>query len=217
MILYKRAKNMQWKLDHLRFLYPPDDFTGTFANAKMQERHKTIQEQKIQIILNHLESRDNPLEAMQGLHPLDHLQFLHNNLGKFKDGGCLEKTVLLLYCKNNTPFAAFGNFEEWKSLFIQCDPARLYDLGKPFPFDRTTAFHGSMTGNPKSLSWTISREETAWFLDRWQDKNLGGGTIFALEISRPDILVYTEDEQRREVILVPEVAEKAVVQEIDSL
>ena len=217
MIIYKKDKNMQWKLDHVRFLYPPDDFTGTFANAKMQERHKASQDQKVKVILEHLESHDNPLEAMRGLHPLDHLQFLHNNLEKFRQAGCLEKTVLLLYYRKNTPFAAVGDYNEWKSLLAQCDPARLYQEGKPFPFDKTTAFRGSVTDNPKGLSWTISREEAIWFLERWKDKSLGGGTVFAMEITRQDVLVYIEDEHRREVILIPEVAENSVGREIDHL
>ncbi|MBU1568424.1 MAG: hypothetical protein KJ630_22705, partial [Proteobacteria bacterium] len=198
-------------------LYPPDDFTGTFANAKMQERHKANQDQKIKIILDHLESRKNSLEAMQGLNPLDHLQFLHNNLEKFRQDGCLEKTVLLLYYRKNTPFAAVGDYSEWKSLLAQCDPARLYEEGKPFPFDKTTAYRGSVTGNPKGLSWTVSHEEAAWFLERWKDKSQGGGTVFAMEISRRDVLIYIEDEHRREVILTPEVAENSVAREIDHL
>ncbi len=217
MTIYKIDKNIQWKLDQIRFLYPPDDFTGTFANAKMQERHKANQDQKIKVILEHLESRDNPLEAMRGLHPLDHLQFLHNNLEKFRQAGCLEKTVLQLYYRKNTPFAAVGDYTEWKSLLAECDPARLYAEGKPIPFAKTTAFRGSVTDNPKGLSWTVSREEAAWFLERWKDKSLGGGTVFAMEITRQDILVYIEDEHRREVILVPEVAENSVAREIDRL
>ncbi len=217
MILYKRDKNMQWKLDNIRFLYPPDDFTGTFANTKMQERHKANQDQKIKVILEHLEAKNNPLEAMQGLNPLDHLQFLQNNLEKFRHAGCLEKTVLLLYYRKNTPFATVGDHNEWKSLLAQCHPARLYEEGKPFPFDKTTAFRGSVTGNPKGLSWTVSREEATWFLERWKDKSLGGGTVFAMEITRQDVLVYIEDEHRREVILIPEVAENSVGRAIDHI
>jgi hypothetical protein len=74
-----------------------------------------------------------------------------------------------------------------------------------------------MTGNPKGLSWTVNRQEAAWFLERWQDKNLGGGTVFAVEITRQDVLVYIEDEHRREVILLPEVSEALVPREIDHL
>lgn len=217
MILYKRDKNMLWKLDHIRFLYPPDDFTGTFANAKMQERHKAMQEVKIKVLIDHLEKHSNPLEAMLGLHSLDHMQFLHNNLDMFRQAGCLEKTVLLLYYRKNTPFAAVGDYEEWKALFTECDSDRLAAEGSPFPHDRITAYRGSMTGNPKGLSWTISREEAAWFLNRWQDKSLGGGTVFALEISKKDVLVYIEDEKRKEVIIAPEIAESGEIRAIEHL
>lgn len=217
MIIYKRDKNMLWKLDHIRFLYPPDDFTGTFGNARMQERHKAMQDIKVKVIIDHLEKHTDPLEAMKGLHPLDHMQFLRNNLEKFRNALLLEKTVLLLYHSKNTPFAAVGEYEVWKSLFAECDPARLYAEGSPFPHDRITAYRGSMTSNPIGLSWTVSSEEAAWFLDRWQDKSLGGGTVFALDITKKDILVYIEDTKRREVILVPEVAETAAVRPIEHL
>jgi hypothetical protein len=217
MTIYKFDKNMMWKLDNIRFLYPPDDFTGAFANAMMQERHKAMQDQKIKVILDQLKSHTNPFEAMLALHPFDQTLFLHNNLGKFREAECLEKAVLQLYFRKNTPFAAVGDYEEWKSLLTACDPGRLYAQGKEFPFTATTAYRGSITGNPKGLCWTVSREEAAWILDRWQDKSLGGGTVFALEISRQDILLYKEDGKRREILLKPEVAETAAVREIDQL
>jgi hypothetical protein len=74
-----------------------------------------------------------------------------------------------------------------------------------------------VTGVRKGLSWTVSREKAAWFLDRWEDKEMGGGTVFALEITRKDILVYIEDTLRQEVILIPERAEAAEIREITSL
>jgi hypothetical protein len=218
MIIYKRDKNMQWNLDRIRFLYPPDDFTGAFANAKMQERHKANQDQKIKVLVEHLESHDNPLQAMSGLHHLDHLQFLQNNMEKFRQAEQLEETVLMLYYRKNTPFAAVGDYDEWKTLLTQCDPARLCRQGKPIPFATTTAFRGSVVGNPKGLSWTVNPAEASWFLERWQDKDLGGGTVFAMQITREEVLVYIEDEHRREVILRPEIAEDpSRVQEITHL
>jgi len=217
MILYKRDKNMLWSLDNVRFLYPPDDFTGTFANAKMQERQKALQDQKIKVILDHLGNQSNPLEAMKGLHDLDHMQFLRNNLEKFRAAGCLEKTVLRLYYRKNTPFAAFGDYEEWKALLLQCDPILLAAEGKPCPFVRCVAYRGSVTGKRQGLSWTINKKEVAWFLERWKDKEQGGGTVFAVEISKDDVLVYTEDAQRQEVILHPAVAEAVEIKEIEAI
>ena len=52
---------MQWNLDKIRFLYPPDDFTGSFTNEKMQARHKALQDQKIKELLTQLESAANPI------------------------------------------------------------------------------------------------------------------------------------------------------------
>ena len=168
-------------------------------------------------LVDHLEKHTDPLEAMLGLHPLDHLQFLQNNLEQFRRAQRLEKAVLSLYFRKNTPFAAAGDYEVWKSLFAECDRERLSAEGKPFPYERVTAYRGSVTDNPKGLSWTVSREEAAWFLSRWQDKSLGGGTVFALDITRQDILVYIEDGKRQEVILKPEVAEMAQPRAIEQL
>ncbi|MGB3224391.1 MAG: hypothetical protein WBB23_16440 [Desulforhopalus sp.] len=217
MIIYERGRNMQWKLDKIRFLYPPDDFTGTFSNEKMQARHKALQEQKIKEILRQLENEKDPIRAMRILNPLEHIQFLMNNIEYFKEKKCLEKAILSLYYHKNTPFAPAGDYEIWKFLLNICDRDRLYELGNPFPFERVTVYRGSVTGLPIGLSWTASREKTAWILDRWENKELGGGIVFALEIKREDILVYIEDKARQEVLLLPERAETAEVREITSL
>ncbi len=217
MIIFQRGKNMAWNLDKIRFLYPPDDFTGSFTNDKMQARHKALQDQKIKEILTQLEIAKDPLEAMRVLNPREHTRFLLNNLEAFKQQKCLEKAVLWLYYRKNTPFAAAGDYDTWKLLLNECDPDRLYNEGSPFPYKKVTAYRGSVTGVSKGLSWTVNREKVAWILERWADKELGGGTVFALEITRDDILVYVEDKMKQEVILLPELAETAQVSVITSL
>jgi hypothetical protein len=217
MIIYKRGRKMQWKLDNIRFLHPPDDFMGSFSNEKMQARHKALQDQKIEKILAKLENEENPMEAMLGLNQHEHIQFLLNNLETFKQSNCLEAAFLRLYYLKNTPFAAFGDYDVWKFFLNRCDPERLYGLGSPLPHERLTAYRGSITGIPNGLSWTISKEKAAWILDRWQDKDQGGGTVFSLEITRKDILVYIEDDIRQEVILVPEFSETAVGEIVTTL
>lgn len=217
MTIYERGKNMLWNLDKIRFLHPPDDFLGSFQNEKMQARHKALQDQKIKELLTSLENEENPLQAMRILNPLEHIQFLLNNLELFKDNKCFEETVLLLYYRKNTPFVAIGDYTIWKFLLQSCDPDRLYNQGSPLPHDPVTAYRGSVTGIAKGLSWTISKDKAAWILDRWQDKELGGGTVFSLEITRKDIMVYIEDKVRQEVILVPEYSETAEGQIITTL
>ena len=69
------------------------------------------------------------------MNPLEHTRFLRNNLEPFKQQKCLEKAVLWLYYRKNTPFAAAGDYETWKFLFNECDPDRLYQKGSPFPYD----------------------------------------------------------------------------------
>lgn len=217
MTLYARGKNMRWQLDNIRFLHPPDDFMGAFTNEKMQARHKALQDEKIRQILHDLESENNPFLAMLILNPLEHVRFLLNNLEKFKAAGCLEKAALLLYYRKNTPFASAGDYDVWKFLFENCDRDRMYSEGQPFPHTTITAYRGSVTGVPRGFSWTVSKEKAAWILEQWQNKELGGGTVFALEISRQDILAYIEDDRRQEVVLVPEKAENREPVIIESL
>lgn len=217
MTIYERGKKMHWQLDNIRFLHPPDDFMGSFNNEKMQARHKAMQDEKIKQLLHDLENEDNPYKAMLILHPREHIRFVLNNLDKFKAESCLEKTVLQLYYRQNTPFAAAGDYKVWKFLFENCDRDQMYNEGQPFPHSTVTGYRGSVTGVPRGFSWTVSKEKAAWVLDQWQDKELGGGTVFALEISRKDILVYIEDDKRQEVVLIPELAENPKPRVIDSL
>jgi hypothetical protein len=217
MTIYERGKNMLWKLDKIRFLHPPDDFMGAFQNDKMQARHKALQDKKIKELMAQLENEDNPVKAMRTLNPLEHVQFLLNNLELFKESNCLEEAVLLLYYRKNTPFVTFGDYDVWKFLLKSCDADRLYNQGSPLPSEKVTGYRGSITGTATGLSYTISKKKAAWILDRWQDKELGGGTVFSLEITRKDIMVYIEDEVRQEVILIPEFAETAEGQIITTL
>jgi len=207
MTLYGVRKNMVWHLENIRFLHPPDDFTGTFSNEKMQARHKERQKHKINDIMSRLESEKHPVKAMRILDPREYIQFLLNNLDLFRQADCFEETVLSLFYRKNTPFALVGSYEVWKSLFECCDPEKIYLVGKPFPYKTITAYRGSATGIAKGLNWTVNKREVAWILERWQDKSLGGGTVFSLEITRDDILVYTEKDKRQEVILRPDIAE----------
>ena len=123
----------------------------------MQARHKAMQDQKVKDILGKLENAKNPLEAMRILNPLEHIQFLLNNLEHFKEHKCLEQAVIKLYFRQNTPFVAAGDYEVWKFLLKNCDADLLYQNGSPFPFERTTAYRGSVTGISRGLSWTVSR------------------------------------------------------------
>ena len=131
-ILYARGKNMKWNLSKIKFLYPPDNFIGSFANEKMQARHKALQDEKINNILKNLGAAENPLTAMQTLNNLDLIQFLLNNIEEFREHECLEETVLKLYCRQNSAFASgermisgttfslnamHRDFTDWEHLF----------------------------------------------------------------------------------------------------
>lgn len=197
---------MQWKLKDIRFLHPPFDFVGTFTNEKMQERHKAMQDAKVKEIRTELRNARMPAEAMYVLNPTEHTQFLLNNLEKFRETETLESTVLKLYYRKNTPFAPAGDYDTWIMLFELCDKEKLKALGKPFPKEGCTAYRGSLTNIPQGLSWTTDIKEARWILNRWEDKEMGGGTVYSAVIKEEDILIYYVDARRQEVIVKPEVA-----------
>lgn len=195
---------MHWNLDKIRFLHPPDDFVGTFSNELMQKRHKAMQEKKLQEIHSALAGEERAVEAMNVLNKTEHIQFVHNNQKAFRKDGTLEHTVLNLYYHQNTPFAPAGKLEEWTSLLELCDRASLLKLGQPFPESGKTAYRGSLIGKNHGLSWTTDVKEARWILNRWQDKDQGGGTVYSATIRPADILSYIVDDKRQEVLLKPE-------------
>jgi hypothetical protein len=202
---------MKWNLKELKFLYPPEDFTGTFANEHMQERHEIMRKNKIAEIMENLEKANTTPAALKALHHLDHLRFLQNNLGAFRADSFLEETVLNLFFKENGSFLEDGNFSTWHDLFNECDQQRFYSLGQPLPGDGAIAYRGSILDNPKGFCWTISNKKVNWFRNRWQDKDLGGGTIYSTSVRPSDILIYLEKDGEKELIVTPEFIDKATI------
>jgi len=201
-ILYARGKDMKWNLKKIEFLHPPDNFIGSFTNEKMQIKHKTLQEKKINTILKNIAASEDPLTAMRTLNNLDHIQFLRNNIEEFKKYTCLEETVLKLYRKTNSAFSSGETHNIWHDLFLECDAERFYRLGAPFPDGKIQIFRGSITGVEKG------------FLERWRDKERGGGTVFSTMISRKDILIYFKDEQEKELIVSPQFLKTADIETV---
>ena len=196
---------MQWKLNDIRFLHPPHDFVGSFNNEKMQERHVAMQDAKVKEIRMALAKATMPFEAMNVLNPSEHIQFVHNNVNKFKETDTLESTILKLYYRKNTPFAPAGKYETWILLLSLCDREKLHNLGKPFPKEGCIAYRGSLTNVPWGLSWTTDVKEAQWILNRWEDKEMGGGAVYSATIQPDDILIYASESKRQELILKPEV------------
>jgi len=218
MKLYSKGNKMIWNLENIRYLHPPDDFTGSFTNEKMQQRHKDMQEKKISEITSQLLATTDPVTAMRVLHRREYIQFVLNNLDKFKEANSLEETVLQLYYYGNSPFASAGQYDTWTFLFESCDRSLLAGQGIPIPQKGTiTGYRGSVTGKSKGLSWTVDEEKVKWILNRWSDKSEGGGSVFKIEISVDDILVYLEDDKKKEFILTPERVETISPVEVTSV
>ena len=208
---------MDWNLENLQFLYRPDVFVGTFTNQIMQARHEAMVKTKLDALLGQLALEKSPNRAMKILHKNDQLTFLFNNLDRFKAVAELEKTVLFLYFRENTPFSSGGKYDTWKNLFSLCDPLQLKQLGDPIPAGRITGYRGSVTGKIKGLSWCIDREKVAWFLDRWSDKTQGGGEIGSMEFEAEDVLLLLDNKNHKEIIVDADKMENAPLTEITSL
>lgn len=208
---------MKWNLDNIRFLHPPYDFVGSFSNELMQKRHKAMQDEKVAELMAALESATLPVEAMNALNPSEHMTFVHNNLARFRETDSLEPTILRLYYRKNTPFAPAGKHDEWVELLNLCDRKTLLALGQSLPAKGAIAYRGSITNSRYGLSWTTDIKEAKWILNRWEDKNMGGGTVYSARIMPEDILTYTVDDKRQETLLKPERMEKISVEIITTV
>jgi len=194
---------MRWNVENIAFLHPPDIFTGSFDNPKMQARHEQQAELKLMQLKAAVALETDPLAAMMHLHTKDHLTFLLNNQSSFAAAERLEKAVLKLYRKVNGPFSSGRDMKTWYSLFEACDRARLYNLGEPFNRESATVYRGAASGTKRCLSWSPDRQRAEWFAERWKDPSLGGGEIHEVHISKSTILIYLNDKREEELILDP--------------
>lgn len=194
---------MGWNVEEIVFLHPPDVFTGSFDNAKMQARHERQMQDKLEQIRNAVQRETDPLKAMNILHVKDHLQFFRNNLVQFRQADRLEAAVLVLYGRFNSPFSSGGDAGVWNELFAVCDPGRLQALGKPVGFASATVYRGAVSGLMRSLSWTPDRRRAEGFAERWKDPSMGGGELWEVDIVKDDVMVYLSHRHEDEVLLKP--------------
>ncbi len=194
---------MKWNIKDIAFLHKPDVFTGTFGIKQMQERHERQLKKKLFELQTALAQEPDPLKALKILHLNDHFQFLINNKVLFHQAHRFEETVLFLYGRYNAPFSSGGDRNMWNSVFSECDKELLMGLGKPIPFTRTTLYRGSISGLKRSLSWTPDRERAQNFAKRWEDPNLGGGSIYEVDIDEAQVFLYRELRHDIEVLVSP--------------
>lgn len=202
---------MKWNLEDIAFLYPPDVFTGTFDNAKMQARHEQQMHEKLEGIKAALGRESDPLKAIKKLHVKDHLRFFLNNEALFREADSFEQAVLALYGKLNAPFASGGDASVWTSLFAACDRVKLYGLGVSVGFASATVYSGSVSGFQRGLSWTPERQRVEQFAERWKEASLGGGELYEVDISKTNVLVYLRHRHEEELILDPEFVRTAPI------
>lgn len=203
--------DMKWDITKIGFLHQPEDFLGSFDNDKMQLRHEQQVREKLKRIKSALDDEINPLKAMLILNRRDHVQFLCNNLKVFQQEGELEKAILILYRKKNGPFSTPDEIETWSDLINHGEKSRFEAIGDSIPFSKTTVYRGAVIGSPKGLSWSPDRQRAEWYADRWKDPALGGGNVFEVDLTSPDVLVYLTDKHEEELIVSPSFIHTATI------
>jgi len=194
---------MEWNVEEVVFLHPPDVYTGSFDNAKMQARHERQMQDKFEQIKNAIQRETDPLKAMKILHVRDHLQFFVTIWCSFARPAGLRKRCLSCMAGSTDPFSSGGDAGVWNELFAVCDPGRLHALGEPVGFASATVYGGSVSGIKRSLSWTPDRQRAEGFAERWKDPSMGGGELCEVDIVKADVMVYLGHRHEDEVILKP--------------
>lgn len=209
--IHLKDYTMKWNIKDIAFLYPPDVFTGAFDNEILEARHRKEMQLKLANLKKDLAKEEDPIAAMRMLHKKDHVQFLCNNVERFREAGRLEEGVITLYTQLNTPFSSDGQAELWNRLFTACDRKRLYDYGEPISFTRATVYRGSVSGFTQSLLWTPEKSTAERMAARWQDPALCGGEMYQVDIAREDVLVFLKLRRGDELILTPECLSSAQI------
>lgn len=204
---------MQWNVTNIAFLYPPDVFTGAFDNEIMEARHREEMQKKLDNLRNTIAAEDDPYVAMLALHKKDHLQFLLNNIEQFRQAQKFEEGVVTLYTRLNTPFSSDGDPELWNELFEACDKEKLYNYGSPIPFSSATVYRGSVCDLCNSLIWTPERKTAERIAKKWADTDLGGGTMYEVDVKKEDVLVFLKQRRGDELILAPQFIKRAMIRE----
>lgn len=215
-VLQLKPGGMQWNLTGIAFLYPPDVFTGAFDNEKLEAKHREEMTGKLDHLKTALAAEADPLRAMLILHKRDHLQFLCNNIEEFRLAGRLEEGLITLYTRLNTPFSSDGNADLWNELFKACDRRKLYEHGSPIPFSSATVYRGCLSGFQHSLIWTPERATAERIARKWQDPNLGGGTMYEVDVNKGDVLVFLKQRRGDELILAPEFIRSASIRKFSA-
>lgn len=195
---------MKWNIDKIIFLHPPEYFLGTFDIPQMQQRHEKELKKSLMILQTAIANEADPLKALRLLNKKDHLQFLLNNLEEFRQKDRLEETVITLYSKENSPFSSGGDSALWEKLFSECDPEKLKKRGNTVPAHVKKVYRGSVSGFRNSLTWTPDKKIVEKFAKRWEDKSLGGGELYEVDISPDNVLIYMQKGHEEIVILSPE-------------
>ena len=212
-VIQLKPGKVQWNLTDIAFLYPPDVFTGAFDNEKLEAKHREQMTKKLDHLQSALAAEADPLMAMLKLHKRDHLRFLCNNIEEFRKAGRLEESLITLYTRLNTPFSSDGNADLWNELFEACDRKKLYEHGSPITFSSATVYRGSISGFQSSLIWTPERATAERIARKWQDPNLGGGTMYEVDVSKGDVLVFLKQRRGDELILAPECIRSATIRD----
>lgn len=98
------------------------------------------------------------------------------------------------------------NLEAWELIFNHCQGMKVFEESKKeLPSGKFKVYRGTKEGvEDKGISWTLNKEIAEFFANRYFTKKIDGAPLIKeMEITKEDVLFYTNKRNEEEVIILP--------------
>jgi len=134
--------------------------------------------------------------------------FIENNIEILSASGKLEKIMIDFYTMLHVPMRDLDIYQ-WEYLFDFCDRDRLLAEGDALPKElgsEFTIYRGQNLDVEPGISWTLSKEIAAFFVQRSEDllNAKGKAGIIDMKVNIDDILYYYNGREEQEIVVSPE-------------
>jgi hypothetical protein len=134
------------------------------------------------------------------------LDILHANVEVIRKRGMYERALFNAFVSTRTNHHNLP-LSYLRHLFKSANRKRLLELGNPLPGPGPFTVYRGVAGcrsarHVRGLSWTSSPEQAAWFALRY--RRLADPAVYEARISEQAVMVYTNDRNEREfIVLLP--------------